>query len=261
MKKILLIVFLLFLASYRIACQSSYYPKPAVVDTVKHVFIQYNIVAGLNRTSGRLVSKSRGGYMGFLHFPTQLDPVVGMSMDLVPLLPLKSIHPVKLSRWSLYNTLLFQRYHFATATSIWDNSWSADHPLFQDLYNLEFFYWRLTSAVKYQSKGKNFVFFTTLGYALDYVFKGVDNTRTFRDFNKNGTYSDRGPRANGLVMLPLQKYELDFMGSIGAKYRRLSLEFRYQIPLKQTETLLGHPASIEYLHLLLAYQLNLYEPK
>jgi hypothetical protein len=264
MKRILFVTFIFFITTCKGTCQYAYdsiSQQTLKTDTVKHIFIQYQVVAGLNKTTSRLVSESLVGYMGFLEMPTKIDPVLGFSMDLVPLLPLKSKHPVKLSPLSLYNTLLFQRYRFENANSLYDYTWSPDFPLFQDLYFLDFYYWRLSSAVKYQTKGKIFAVFATVGCTLNYIFKTIDNTRIFRDYYKNGEFRDRGPNANALVLLPLQKYELDFMGSFGAKYRRLSFELRYQLPFKETKTLLGHPASIEYLHLLCAYQINYFKHK
>jgi hypothetical protein len=262
MRKILFIIFLLSMTASKATCQYDHVNQQVLnIDTVKHIFIQYKIIAGLNKTTSRLVSESLLGYMGFLKMPTKIDPVLGFSADLIPLLPLKSKHPVKLSPLSLYNTLLFQRYRFENANSLYDYAWSPDFPLFQDLYFLDFYYWRLSSSVKYETKGRNLAIFATAGCALNYIFKTIDNMRIFRDYYKNGDFKDRGPNANALVLLPLRKYELDFMGSLGAKYKRLSVELRYQLPFKETKTLLGHPASIEYLHLLCAYQINSFKQK
>jgi hypothetical protein len=255
MKKTLLLVFLLFLTSYKAACQYSYgYEKRETnEDTVKQAFIQYHVITGLNSTSiarGKISSHD----FGFNELKPKLEPIIGISADYIPL-KYNEHGQQLLSCWSIYFTLLFQRHSFENVVS-----WYPDgkNLFFQDYYKIDMYYSQLTSAAKYQFKRKHFNFFVTAGCSLNYVFDRKTYLHEYRYYDGNGNYTNGGrtPLNGGIYLRDFERFELDILASIGATYHRFNFELRYKTSIDRAVTNLGLNARIDYFYLLFAYQIN-----
>jgi hypothetical protein len=193
--------------------QNAYIEKPSNGVSYSPMF-----VAGMSQTQFYYISGNNTGYPIEINFEPTISPVFGVSLEIAPY---QQIATKKISHWSIYNEILYKRYavEFATNTKFLNQLESAD------VYKLDFSYLRLSSTFRFQSTGEKLRYFGGLGFSGSFILSTNKNSLNHKRYTFNTT---NFTETDSPIIEYVKNFEFGYLGSLGVKYNRYSLELRYE---------------------------------
>lgn len=170
--------------------------------------VEFGVLAGVNITNFNFKSSGIMNELANAEYESSIDFTAVLFLDV--------ILPRNLKKWSINNELSYTSYKVSgkSSTSLGQNVLN---------YEMEFAYSyiKMNNMLRYKySLGKNVILFANAGFSNGFVISGENKKIRTSELSGNVKVTE--------AISDIRKYEQGWIGGFGSRYKKLSLEIRYE---------------------------------